>query len=143
MNLCLLLVTVLLCAIAKWLWWQPLKEHTIIPYGRHTVLYGIVISLVFKSIYYLIVIINVFTGNWDLAIIMLFCILIGNYFAKILERKLYAQNVIDLVDTIIKEYPNAEESFILSLVALPLWWFKLMPRYWQEVYISKIESCKH
>ncbi len=59
-----------------------------------------------------------------------------------IERKLYSKSVISLVDEIINEYPNAEESFILSMIGLPLWLVKLMSFKWQREYISKLPKLK-
>lgn len=142
MNLYLLCTIILLCAITKWLSWQSLKEGTLIPYGRTTNLYGWLVSFIFKGIYYLTVAIHIFKGNFKITVIMIWCVLVGNYFAKLLERKLYSQSVISLIDTIINEYPNAEASFILSMVTLPSWWVELMPAKWQKKYVCKLQNCK-
>ncbi len=88
MNLYLLCIIILLCAITKWLSWQSLKEGTLIPYVRTTNLYSLFISFIFKGIYYLTVAIYIFKRNFKFAVIMILCVLLGNYFAKLYRKKI-------------------------------------------------------
>lgn len=142
MSICLFLAIVLLCAAAKWLGWQSIKTDTIIPYGSSTNLYGALISIIYKCAYYIAVAKCIYNKNFKLVAMLIVCCIIGNYLAKLLERKMYSKEVLSIVDLYIREYPNADYEYLLRITSLPLWWLKLMPHKWRMEYLSKVRACR-